>query len=62
MPAPLERVDSAYALVTDPTARRVLLVRDRRSGQSGHCDMFTPVICTRPRRSCLKHIDLRRQV
>ncbi|WP_078878283.1 NUDIX domain-containing protein [Streptomyces sp. NBRC 110035] len=35
MPAPLERVDSAYALVTDPTAQRVLLVRDRRSGQWG---------------------------
>jgi len=35
MPAPLERVDAAYALVTDPTAQRVLLARDRRSGQWG---------------------------
>ena len=31
----LERVDVAYALVTDPTALRVLLVRDRRSGRWG---------------------------
>ncbi|MQS17399.1 NUDIX hydrolase [Streptomyces kaniharaensis] len=35
MPTALERVDVAYALVTDPTAQRVLLVRDRRSGKWG---------------------------
>ncbi|MFI6112849.1 NUDIX domain-containing protein [Kitasatospora sp. NPDC051164] len=35
MPAALERVDLAYALVTDPTAQRILLVRHRRSGQWG---------------------------
>ncbi|MET9694965.1 NUDIX domain-containing protein [Streptomyces sp. NPDC006514] len=35
MPAALARVDVAYVLVTDPTAQRVLLVRDLRSGQWG---------------------------
>ncbi|GAA2255759.1 hypothetical protein GCM10010430_44490 [Kitasatospora cystarginea] len=33
--AALERVDVAYALVTDPAAERVLLVKDRRTGRWG---------------------------
>lgn len=35
MPAARERVDVAYALVTDTSTQRVLLVKDRRSGQWG---------------------------
>ncbi|WP_169316710.1 hypothetical protein [Actinacidiphila oryziradicis] len=33
--AALERVDVAYTLVTDPTGERVLVVKDRRTGQWG---------------------------
>ncbi|MEU8759544.1 NUDIX hydrolase [Streptomyces sp. NPDC048659] len=33
MPALLERAYAAYTLVTDPTAQRVLLVRNQQSGQ-----------------------------
>ncbi|GLW74675.1 hypothetical protein Kpho02_69730 [Kitasatospora phosalacinea] len=33
--AALERVDVAYALVTDPTGERVLLTKDRRTGRWG---------------------------
>ncbi|MFD5920679.1 NUDIX hydrolase [Kitasatospora sp. NPDC058201] len=35
MPTALKRVGVAYALVTGPTAQRVLLAGDRRSGQWG---------------------------
>ncbi|MGW2542877.1 NUDIX hydrolase [Kitasatospora sp. NPDC001574] len=35
MPTALKRVGVAYALVTGPTAQRILLAGDRRSGQWG---------------------------